>query len=106
VHFKLTEDFFLYKPTFFSGIFIFEEKDMAKITLQGNPVNTYGELPPAGTMAPDFARSYGVGIPDGFFEGLYARPLVVVDETGRAVHSQLVPEIATEPDYDAALAAL
>ena len=27
---------------------------MAKITLKGNPVNTYGELPPAGTMAPDF----------------------------------------------------
>lgn len=165
---------------------------MAKITLKGNPVNTYGELPSAGTMAPDFAlvgsdlatlrlsdlkgkkvvlsispsldtsvcatsvrkfnqlaagkqnvvvlaitkdlpfahgrfcttegitnvvtlsgfrdtgfaKSYGVGILDGIFEGLYARALVVVDENGRVVHSQLVPEIATEPDYDAALAAL
>jgi len=174
------------------GIFIFEEKDMAKITLKGNPVNTYGDLPPAGTTAPDFAlvgsdlatlrlsdlkgkkvvlsispsldtsvcatsvrkfnqlaagkgnvvvlaitkdlpfahgrfcttegitnvvtlsgfrdtdfaKTYGVGILDGSFEGLYARALVVVDENGMVVHSQLVPEIATEADYDAALAAL
>ncbi len=27
---------------------------MAKISLQGNPINTVGELPKVGTQAPDF----------------------------------------------------
>jgi thiol peroxidase len=53
-----------------------------------------------------FGKSYGVEIIDGAFEGLYARSLVVIDEKGIVSHSQLVPEIAQEPDYDKALAAL
>jgi thiol peroxidase len=53
-----------------------------------------------------FGKSYGVEIKDGLFEGLYARAIVVVDENGIVRHSQLVPEIADEADYDAALAAL
>ena len=53
-----------------------------------------------------FGKSYGVDIIDGAFTGLYARSLVVVDENGIVTHSQLVPEIAQEADYDAALAAL
>jgi len=53
-----------------------------------------------------FGKSYGVGIIDGAFEGLYARCIIVVDEKGIVAHSQLVPEIAQEPDYDAALAVL
>jgi thiol peroxidase len=165
---------------------------MAKITLKGNPVNTYGDLPAKGTDAPDFShvksdlgnltlselkgkklvlnispsldtsvcatsvrkfnqlaagktnvlvlaitkdlpfahsrfcttegitnvvtlsgfrnkdfgKTYGIDIIDGPFEGLYARSIVVIDEAGKVVYTQLVPEIATEPDYDAALAAL
>ena len=35
-----------------------------------------------------------------------ARAVVVIDENDTVVHSQLVPEIGDEPDYDAALAAL
>ncbi len=54
----------------------------------------------------DFGKSYGVDIIDGSFKGLYARCLVVIDETGTVTHSQLVPEIAQEADYDAALATL
>jgi thiol peroxidase len=54
----------------------------------------------------DFGKSYGIEIMDGPFEGLYARSIVVIDETGNVIYTQLVPEIATEPDYDAALAAL
>jgi thiol peroxidase len=170
----------------------FEKKAMAKITLKGNPVNTSGNLPSKGSVAPDFklvksdlsnlslselkgkklvlsispsldtsvcatsvrkfnkivsekkntmvlaitrdlpfasarfcttegitnvvalsgfrnssfGKSYGVEIIDGAFEGLYARSLVVIDENGIVTHSQLVPEIAQEPDYDKALAAL
>jgi len=53
-----------------------------------------------------FGKSYGVEIIDGAFEGLYARSLVVIDEKGVVTHTQLVPEIAQEADYDKALAAL
>ena len=53
-----------------------------------------------------FGKSYGIDIIDGSFKGLYARSLVVVDENGIVTHSQLVPEIAQEADYDSALAAL
>jgi thiol peroxidase len=170
----------------------FEEKVMAKITLKGNPINTSGNIPIKGSMAPDFklvksdlsslslselkgkklvlsispsldtsicaisvrkfnqmiteksntlvlaitkdlpfassrfcstegitnvislsgfrdtsfGKSYGVEMIDGSFAGLYARCLVVVDENGIVTHSQLVPEIAQEPDYEAALAVL
>jgi len=165
---------------------------MAKITLKGNPVNTYGNLPLKGTKAPDFTlvksdlgdltlgelkgkkvildispsldtsvcatairkfnelaagrkdtvvlaitmdlpfahgrfcstegiknvvtlsgfrnnsfgKDYGIEILDGGFRGLYARSIVVIDEQGVVRYTELVPEIAQEPDYDGALAAL
>lgn len=50
--------------------------------------------------------SYGLTMTDGKLAGLLARAVVVLDESGTVVHSQLVPEIAQEPDYDAAIAAL
>ena len=53
-----------------------------------------------------FGEDYGVTLVEGKFEGLLARSVVVVDADGRVVYSELVPEIATEPDYDAAVAAL
>jgi thioredoxin-dependent peroxiredoxin len=53
-----------------------------------------------------FGKSYGVDILDGIFAGLYARSVVVIDEKGKVIYNQLVPEIAQEPDYDAALLAL
>jgi thioredoxin-dependent peroxiredoxin len=162
---------------------------MAKVTLKGNPVNTSGNLPAKGTMAPDFTlvksdlgnltlselkgkkiilnifpsldtsvcatsvrkfnqlaagkentvvlaiskdlpfahnrfcttegitnvitlsgfrdnafgKNYGVGLTDGALSGLYARSIVVVNEEGKVVYTQLVPEITTEPDYDSAM---
>lgn len=54
----------------------------------------------------DFGSSYGVDILDGPFKGLFARSVVVIDESGKVVYNQLVPEIADEPDYEAALAVL
>jgi len=54
----------------------------------------------------DFAESYGVLITDGPLEGVTARAVVVVDENDKVAHTQLVGEIADEPDYDAAIAAL
>ncbi|MBD3219766.1 thiol peroxidase [bacterium] len=53
-----------------------------------------------------FGRAYGVRIADGPLQGLLARAVVVVDENGDVVHSQLCPETVEEPDYDAALSAL
>lgn len=163
---------------------------MATITLQGNPINTFGELPAAGSTAPDFklttkdlndvtladfkgkkkllnivpsldtpvcatstkkfndevrddtvmliisadlpfaqsrfcnaentdkvvtlsmmrsknfAKDYGVLIQDGPLAGITARAVVVIDANDKVVYSELVPEIAQEPDYDKAIAAL
>ena len=165
---------------------------MAKITLQGNEINTNGELPTVGSQAPDFklvdaelndrsladyagkkkllnivpsldtpvcatstkkfndfakgrddtvmlviaadlpfamsrfcgaegtdnvialslmrsksfAKDYGVLITDGPLAGITARAIVVLDENDKVVYTELVPEIAQEPDYDAAIAAL
>jgi thiol peroxidase len=53
-----------------------------------------------------FAQDYGTLITSGPLEGLSARAVVVLDENDRVLHSQLVGEIADEPDYDAALSAL
>lgn len=54
----------------------------------------------------DFHKNYGVDILDGPLKGLTARAVVVLDENNRVLHAQLVPEIASEPDYQAALDAL
>lgn len=53
-----------------------------------------------------FGEDFGVKLVDGPMAGLLGRAVVVLDEDGHVVHSQLVPEITTEPDYDAAVAAL
>ena len=53
-----------------------------------------------------FLRDYGVAIASGPLAGLAARAVVVLDEHDRVLHSQLVGEIADEPDYAAAIAAL
>jgi len=165
---------------------------MATVTLKGNPIHTSGELPPAGSTAPDFrltakdlsdvslqnftgkrkllnivpsldtgvcaasarrfnqeaaavpgaavltvsrdlpfaqarfcaaegienvvtlselrdlsfGEAYGVRIVDGPLQGLLARAVVVLDEQNRVLYTELVPEIAQEPDYAKALAAL
>ncbi|MEQ8438734.1 MAG: thiol peroxidase [Ilumatobacter fluminis] len=54
----------------------------------------------------DFAEQYGVRLTEGPLAGVMARAVVVVDENGDVAYTQLVGEIADEPDYDAALAAL
>ena len=53
-----------------------------------------------------FGEKYGVTIDDGPFAGLLARAVVVIGPDGNVAYTELVPEIAQEPDYDAALAAL
>ena len=53
-----------------------------------------------------FGQDYGVTLSDSKFQGLYGRAVVVVDGDGTVLHSELVPQIGQEPDYDAAIAAL
>lgn len=58
------------------------------------------------TFRSTFPDDFGVRMTDGKLQGLNARSVVVLDRDGTVLHSQLVPEIAQEPDYDAAIAAL
>ncbi|WP_442964415.1 thiol peroxidase [Pseudomonas sp. KNUC1026] len=55
---------------------------------------------------PGFLEGYGVAIASGPIAGLTARAVVVLDENDVVLHSELVPEIKQEPDYEAALAVL
>lgn len=51
----------------------------------------------------NFGKAYGVEIVDGPLAGLFARSVVVLDETGKVRYAELVPEIAQEPNYEACL---
>lgn len=53
-----------------------------------------------------FAKDYGVLITDGPLSGITARAVVVLDENNKVLYNELVPEIAQEPNYEKALAAL
>ncbi len=50
----------------------------------------------------DFGRAYGVKIKE---IGLLARSIIIVDADNKIAYTQLVKEVAEEPDYDAALQA-
>ena len=54
----------------------------------------------------DFGQKYGVLMEDGPIAGLLARSVVVINPEGQVVYSELVPEIAQEPNYEAALNAI
>jgi len=54
----------------------------------------------------DFKAKYGVDITSGPLAGVTARAVIVLDANNKVLHSELVPEIKQEPDFDAALAAL
>jgi thiol peroxidase len=54
----------------------------------------------------NFAKDYGVLMQDGPLAGITARAVVVIDENDNVKYTQLVPEIAEEPNYEAAIAAM
>ena len=54
----------------------------------------------------EFLKDYGVALASGPLAGIAARAVLVLDEQGKMLHSELVAEIADEPDYEAALRAL
>ena len=61
---------------------------------------------PLSTFRSGFADDYGVKLVDTFLAGLTARAVIIIDENDNVVYTQLVSEIANEPDYESALAAL
>lgn len=56
--------------------------------------------------AGSFGKDNGLEIMDGPLSGLHSRAIIVVDENGVITHTEQVNEIADEPNYEAALAAL
>jgi thioredoxin-dependent peroxiredoxin len=54
----------------------------------------------------DFGNDYHVEMTDGPMRGLFARVVIVIDEQGTVTHTEVVPVIGQEPDYEAALKAL
>ncbi|HUH67986.1 MAG TPA: thiol peroxidase [Mycobacterium sp.] len=60
----------------------------------------------ASAFRDSFGEDYGVTITDGPIAGLLARAIVVIGADGNIAYTELVPEIAQEPNYDAALAAV
>jgi thiol peroxidase len=51
-------------------------------------------------------KAWGVAFAEGPLLGLTVRAVVVVDENDKVIHAEMVPEIAQEPNYDAALKVL
>jgi thioredoxin-dependent peroxiredoxin len=54
----------------------------------------------------NFGKANGLEITDGPLAGLHSRVIIVVDADGTITHTEQVAEIANEPNYEAALAAL
>ncbi len=54
----------------------------------------------------DFGETYGVVITDGPLADLLARAVILIDEKGEIIYTQLVTEIGEEPDYRKLIAAL
>ncbi|WP_418908653.1 thiol peroxidase [Glutamicibacter endophyticus] len=61
---------------------------------------------PASTFRSSFGTDFGVAQADGPLRGLMARAVIILDEQGKVTYTQVVPEITTEPDYDAVMAEL
>jgi thiol peroxidase len=60
----------------------------------------------ASSFRSGFGYDYGVRMETGGFAGLLARAVVVIDADGTVTHTEVVPSIGQELDYDAAIAAL
>ena len=61
---------------------------------------------PLSTFRSNFSDDYGVKLVDTFLAGLTARAVIVIDEHDNVTYTQLVSEIANEPDYESALTML
>jgi thioredoxin-dependent peroxiredoxin len=53
-----------------------------------------------------FGEAYGLTIVDGPLAGLHSRAVVILDESGKVIYTEQVPEIVQEPDYESAYKAI
>lgn len=60
----------------------------------------------ASSFRSNFGSTFGVNLTSGVLKGVLARAIVVADEKGKVLHTELVGEIANEPNYDAAINSL
>lgn len=66
-------------------------------------------LPDAITLSAfnsNFGKDYGVEIQDGPLRGLLSRAVIILDEQGKVIYEEQVPEISQEPNYAKAASAL
>jgi thiol peroxidase len=63
-------------------------------------------IPLSSFRSQKFGKEYGVTMTTGPLAGLLSRAIVVIDKSGSVVYTEQVPEIAQEPDYEAALRCL
>lgn len=63
-------------------------------------------VPASAFRHPDFGTAFGITLVDGPMRGLLARAVVALDENGTVIHTELVPELVREPDYDLAIHAI
>ena len=61
---------------------------------------------PLSTFRSNFAEIYGVKLADSILAGLTARAVIIIDEQDNVVYTELVSELANEPNYESALATL
>ena len=60
----------------------------------------------ASSFRSNFGTAFGVNLTSSVLKGVMARAVVVADEKGKVLHTELVSEIANEPNYDAAINSL
>ena len=60
----------------------------------------------ASSFRSNFGAAFGVNLTTSVLKGVLARAVVVADEKGKVLHTELVSEIANEPNYDAAINSL
>lgn len=60
----------------------------------------------ASSFRSNFGAAFGVNLTTSVLKGVLARAVVVADEKGKVLHTELVSEIASEPNYDAAINSL
>lgn len=60
----------------------------------------------ASSFRTNFAAAFGVKLTSSVLKGVLARAVVVLDEKGKVLHTELVGEIASEPNYEAAINSL
>lgn len=54
----------------------------------------------------DFGKNYGLTIKNGPLANLFSRAIVVLDESGKIIHTEQVSEIVDEPNYEKVIAIL